>query len=258
MGKTVLLLSGTNEGPPLARALAAAGFRVHATVTRPEACASLFGDMGDAITVEARGFTEESLAEFLRGGGADVVLDATHPFAVRITRIARATCERLGARYVRFERPDWAPPAGTHFVDSFVEAAGRLPALGKRAMLTIGAKQLKHFAGLHASVVMFARVLPSPVSVQQALDAGFAPDRILGLRPPFSQAFNRAIFEEYAVDVLVTKASGIEGGVREKVLAAGELGMAVLMIRRPEEEGSAVDSIEAAVAACLAESQRSR
>src|SRR5438552_272888 len=103
-GKTVLLLSGTHEGPLLARALAAAGCRVHATVTRPEACASLFGDMGDGITVEARGFTEESLAEFLRGGGgADVVLDATHPFAVRITRIARATCERVGVPYVRFE-----------------------------------------------------------------------------------------------------------------------------------------------------------
>jgi precorrin-6A/cobalt-precorrin-6A reductase len=251
-GKTVLLLSGTHEGPLLARALSEAGCHVHATVTRPEACASLFGDVPEAVVVEARGFTEETLAEFLRGSGADVVLDATHPFAVRITRIAKATCGRLGVPYVRFQRPDWEPPAGTHFAASFADAAARLPALGSRVMLTIGAKQLKHFSGLHGTLVMFARVLPAPVSVQQALDAGFAPDRILGLRPPFSQAFNRAVFTEYAVDVLVTKASGIEGGVREKVLAARELGMAVLMIRRPEEDGGqTVNSIEAAVEACL-------
>ena len=41
--KRILLLSGTSEGPPLARALLAAGFAVRATVTRPEACANLFG-----------------------------------------------------------------------------------------------------------------------------------------------------------------------------------------------------------------------
>lgn len=208
--------------------------------------------MPDNITVEARGFTDESLAAYLRDGGADIVLDATHPFAVRITRIARATCARLGVPYVRFERPDWEPPEGTHLVDSFADAAALLPRLGRRAFLTIGAKQLKHFAALHDSLVLFARVLPSPVSVQQALDAGFAPDRILGLRPPFSQAFNRAILTEYQIDVLVTKASGIEGGVREKVLAARELGVAVLMIRRPEEDGDVVTTIEAAVRACLA------
>jgi precorrin-6x reductase len=251
--KKVLLLSGTHEGPLLARALVDAGCRVHATVTRSEACTTLFGDVVDGITVEARGFTEESLAAFLRDGGADVLLDATHPFAVRITRIAQATCECLGVPYVRFERTDWEPPAGTEFADSFAEAAARLPALGQRVMLTIGAKQLKHFAALHTRVVMFARVLPSPISVQQALDAGFAPDRILGLRPPFSQEFNRALFAEYAVDALVTKASGIAGGVREKVLAARELDMKVLMIRRPETEAACdvVDSIEAAVQACL-------
>lgn len=221
-------------------------------MTRPEACATLFGDLQTDITVEARGFTEESLAEYLRGGNADVVLDATHPFAVRITRIAQATCARLGFPYVRFERPDWEPPAGTHGVDSFAEAATLLPTLGQRGMLTIGAKQLKHFAPLHATMTLFARVLPAPVSIQQALDAGFAPERILGLRPPFSQEFNRAIFAEYGVDVLVTKASGEAGGVREKVLAARELDMAVLMIRRPaDENGSGVGDIESAVRACL-------
>jgi precorrin-6x reductase len=253
VAKKILLLSGTHEGPLLARALADAGCRVHATVTRTEACASLFGDVRDGIIVEARGFTEESLAAFLSDNGADVVLDATHPFAVRITRLAQATCEHLGVPYVRFERSDWEPPAGTEFADSFAEAAARLPALGQRVMLTIGAKQLKHFVSLHARLVMFARVLPSPVSVQQALDAGFEPGHILGLRPPFSQEFNRALFTEYAVDALVTKASGVAGGVREKVLAACELGVKVLMIRRPETDGEykVVDNIDAAVQACV-------
>jgi precorrin-6A/cobalt-precorrin-6A reductase len=250
--KRILLLSGTSEGPLLARALDEAGFAVHATVTRPEACSTLFGSLPLAA-IEARGFTEQSLADFLAAGGADLVLDATHPFAVRITRIAQAVCTRLGTPYIRYERPDWEPPPGTHFAASYAEAAEHLPSLGTRAMLTLGSKQLKHFAHLHARMTLFARVLPTPVSLQQALDAGFTGNRVQGLRPPFSIELNRALFREYDVQVLVSKASGVEGGVVEKVTAARERGMAVLMIRRP---GSAildaVSTVEDALQACRA------
>ena len=142
MSKRILLLSGTSEGPPLARALLDEGFAVRATVTREEARANLFGPLLGAVDVEVRGFTEHGLADFLGQGGADLVLDATHPFAVRITRIAHSVCARLGTPYVRYERPDWTPPEGTHWADSYAGAAALLPALGSRALLTIGAKQL--------------------------------------------------------------------------------------------------------------------
>ena len=251
MAKRVLLLSGTSEGPPLARALVEAGFTVRATVTRAEACASLFRGPERNLTVEARGFTEEGLGEFLARGEADVVLDATHPFAVRITRTAHAVCRRLGVPFVRYERPDWEPPLGTRQVGSFAEAAALLPSLGQRALLTIGAKQLKHFAALQDRLVLIARILPCVESLQQALAAGFTPDRLLCLRPPFSQEFNRALLREYRTEVLVTKASGREGGVVEKVLAARDLGLEVVMIRRPEQaDMPCVGTLGAAVRAC--------
>jgi precorrin-6A/cobalt-precorrin-6A reductase len=249
--KRILLLSGTSEGPPLARALVAAGFEVRATVTRDEARANLFGAPADDIHVETRGFTEETLAAFLTQGAADVVLDATHPFAVRITRLTHAVCMRLGVPYIRYERPDWQPPPSTRLVGSFADAAKLLPSLGRRVLLTIGAKQLKHFAGLHDQLYLIARILPSAISIQQAIAVGFTADRLLCLRPPFSRAFNRAILQEYRIDVLVTNASGREGGVEEKVLAAGDLGIAAVMIRRPEHDNIAgVESLEAAVRAC--------
>jgi precorrin-6A/cobalt-precorrin-6A reductase len=249
--KRILLLSGTSEGPALARSLLAAGFEVRATVTREEARESLFGPLVREILVEARGFTEESLTEFLARREADLVLDATHPFAVRITQIAQTVCRRVGVPYVRYDRPDWEPPPGTRLVNSFAEAAELLPHLGGRALLTIGAKQLKHFAQVQNRLHLVARILPSVLSIQQALSAGFTPGRILCLRPPFSREFNRAILQEYRMEVLVTKSSGREGGVEEKVLAAADLGVEVIMIRRPEQADLAcVCSLEAAVQAC--------
>jgi precorrin-6A/cobalt-precorrin-6A reductase len=228
-----------------------AGFGVLATVTTTDGRAHLFRAMPPELRVEVRGFTAQSLGDFLVQEAIDLVLDATHPFAVRITQIAHAVCTQLHIPYVRYERADWEPPAGTVFADTFVEAAALLPSLGSRIMLTIGARQLKHFAHLHSHLTLFTRILPGPESFQKARDAGFPPERILCLRPPFSRALNKNLFQEYQVDVLVTKASGLQGGVVEKVLAARDLGMQVLMIRRPVQTAlSTVSTVVDAVQAC--------
>jgi precorrin-6A/cobalt-precorrin-6A reductase len=153
--------------------------------------------------------------------------------------------------YVRYERPDWTPPTGTHFAESYAAAAAVLPSLGSRAMLTIGAKQLKHFAPLHGRLIMYSRILPSPISLRQAMESGFGEENLVRQRPPFTVEQNRELFRRYNVDVLVTKASGREGGVVEKVTAARELAMKVLMIRRPEPSGlESVTTIEEAVGVC--------
>jgi precorrin-6x reductase len=61
------------------------------------------------------------------------------------------------------------------------------------------------------------------------------------------------LLREYAIEVLVTKASGAAGGVVEKVLAAHEMGLTTLMIHRPvQPELAVVSSVEAAVQACQA------
>ncbi|MHB1557035.1 MAG: precorrin-6A reductase [Isosphaeraceae bacterium] len=257
MRPRILLLSGTSEGPVLARALLDAGLDVTATVTRDEARESLFGGLLAALTVEARGFDPDGLRAYLRQGRAEAVLDATHPFAARITRIAHDACAEAGVPYVRYERPDWEPPEGTRFASTFTEAADVVPTLGSRIMLTVGCKMLRHFAGLHGRVELFARVLPSPISMEQARAAGFAADRVFGLRPPFSREANRDLFRECRADVLVTKASGVEGGVVEKVMAAVDLGMTVLMVRRPALAVSpTLHDLRQAVAACREQAQR--
>ena len=251
MGKKVLLLSGTSEGPVLARALLDAGYEVIATVTTEEGRVHLFSQLQHTLTVAVGGFTEPTLHTFLAQGGADLVLDATHPFAVRITQLAATVCAALQTPYVRYERPDWEPPQGTVYADSYAAAAALLPTLGSRIMLTIGARQLKYFAALHERLRLFARILPALNSLQQALQAGFSQETLLCLRPPFSRAFNRSILREYTVEVLVTKASGAAGGVVEKVLAAQDLGLTTLMIRRPAPSGClTVSTPDAAVRLC--------
>jgi precorrin-6A/cobalt-precorrin-6A reductase len=252
MSATVLLLSGTSEGPALARGLLGAGFAVWATVTRDEAVEPLFAALRDRIAVEAGGLPPQTLRARLERGEVDLVLDATHPHAARITRHAQAVCAELGTPYVRYERPSTALPTHAHRAATFAEAAARIRGLGMRPALTIGAKPLKHFAHLHAELAMQARVLPSETSVAQARAAGFDSRRLVCVRPPVSEALNHALFAAHGADLLVTKDSGAAGGVPEKLAAAGKLGMAILAVERPAAGAEpSARSMEEAVRACL-------
>src|SRR5262249_61997428 len=98
----------------------------------------------------------------------------------------------------------------------------------------------------------YARAPASPAFRGPALAGGLQPQKGIVPWPPFSRQLNRALFREFKVEVLVTKASGREGGVVEKVLAARDLGTKVLMIRRPvTPDIASVSTVEAAIQACL-------
>ena len=47
-------------------------------------------------------------------------------------------------------------------------------------------------------------------------------------------AMNRAMMDNFSIDCLITKSSGKEGGVPQKIAAAKELGVPVIIIKRPK------------------------
>jgi precorrin-6A/cobalt-precorrin-6A reductase len=71
--------------------------------------------------------------------------------------------------------------------------------------------------------------------------------RVIVGRGPFSLAEERRRLEDDAIDVLVCRASG--GAATEaKIVAARELGLPVIVVRRPPREpGEAVETVAAAL-----------
>ncbi len=238
----VLILGGTGEAAAVARgALARFGDRMQVTTalagrTRhpgPLAGAVRIGGFGGAA----------GLAAYLVAQQIDRLIDATHPFAAEISRSARLAAERTGVPRLMLLRPPWRrhPLDRWIEVDSIAAAASLVGRVGRRAWLTVGAGGLGAF-GVVAGVHFVVRLIDRP----RAALALPSHEVVLG-RGPFSVVGERQLLARHNIDVLVCKASG-GGGTAAKLIAARELGLPVIMVRRPRAEpGAAVETVEAAL-----------
>jgi precorrin-6A/cobalt-precorrin-6A reductase len=239
--KKLLLLGGTAEARHLAEtAVARFGAALSVTTSlagRTQNVAPLAG------AVRCGGFGGAAgLAAYLRVERIDFVIDATHPFAARISAAARAACDELALPLLTVARPSWRREQGDRWidVDSPGEAAALLPRMGKRVFLTIGRAGLEAFAPV-AGVYFLVRLIERP-----AAQLPLACELVLG-RGPFTVDDERGIMARHAIDLLVTKASG-GTATAAKLAAARAAGIPVVMLRRPPAvAGEQVAEIEDAV-----------
>ena len=108
---------------------------------------------------------------------------------------------------------------------------------GLPVLLTTGSRNLEPYVNEANAkgIRLVARVLSHPSSIEACRKAGISDDNIVSGRGPFSVEENLAIIKRYGIGVLVTKDSGIAGGVPEKLEAAHLAGCRVVLVQRPAE-----------------------
>ncbi|MGW4479756.1 cobalt-precorrin-6A reductase [Rhodococcus triatomae] len=221
--RRVLILGGTSEGRALAESLdMEPGLDV---------VSSLAGRVADPRlpvgAVRIGGFGGVGgLADWLRENDVDAVVDATHPFASRITTNAVAAARDAGVPLLVLRRPEWVPGVGDrwHAVPDLGAAATAASALGRRVLLTIGRQGVDAFAEGSAWFLIRA-IDPPTVAVPPRSE-------VLLARGPFTVDDEIATMRQHRIDVLVTKNSG--GALTAaKLEAARTLGLPVVMVSRP-------------------------
>lgn len=172
------------------------------------------------------------------------MIDATHPFAERMSAIAVAACRATGAPLVVFSRPPWAPEKGDRWsevatMDDAVEALGTER---RTVFLTQGRLQLAAFlrASQHRYIVR---------AIDRPADIGALPDcKLILARGPFALADELALMRGERIETLVTKNSGGHA-TYAKIEAARMLGVGVVIVRRPDApEAETLHDLDAVMA----------
>jgi precorrin-6A/cobalt-precorrin-6A reductase len=170
----------------------------------------------------------EGLAAFLTREPIDTVVDATHPFASRMSANAFAACRATDTPLVVFSRRPWTREDGDRWIevatiDAAVDALGQKP---RTVFLTQGRLQLAAFAQApqHRYIV---RTIDRPAEIDALPDC-----ELILTRGPFSLADEVALMRNERVEALVTKNSGGRA-TYAKIEAARALGIEVVILRRP-------------------------
>ncbi|HTZ36760.1 MAG TPA: cobalt-precorrin-6A reductase [Stellaceae bacterium] len=238
----LLILGGTGEAAALARAVLARFGEALDVTTALAGRTRRPGPIPGQVRIGGFGGAA-GLAAYLAAQRIDRLIDATHPFAAEISTAARLACDQTGTARLLLLRPPWRRHPLDRWIEvDTVEAAAQIVGrVGRRALLTVGAGEVAAFAPA-TGVRFVVRLIDPP---RAALPLRFH-EVVLG-RGPFALAEERHLLQRHAVDVLVCKASG--GAATEaKLLAARELSLPVIMVRRPPvERGLSVDTIEGAL-----------
>lgn len=220
----ILILGGTGEGTELATQLA----------TRDDlAFVSSFAGRVSCPkypigTVRVGGFGGvEGLVSYLVKERISGVIDATHPFAVRISQNAEVACARLGLPLIALVRPAWQRQKNDlwHEVTTYKDAAEVVKRKKGRVFLSIGRQEVGSFAACNNAWFLI-RAIEAPT--------GQLPQHheILLQRGPFDLKEELQLLRDYSIDHIVSKNSG-GSGTYTKIEAARLLGIPVMMVERP-------------------------
>jgi len=218
----VLILGGTGEARELAARLHADNVAVVSSLAGRVARPRL--PVGE---VRIGGFGgPEKLAAWLAAERIACVVDATHPFAERISVSAARATAIAAVPLLRLARPGWRERPGDRWTwaADLHEAAALVPELGSRVLLTTGRQGLPAFAQSDAFFLVRCVDPPEPPLPRD--------HELLLDRGPYTVAGELALIDRHRLDLVVTKDSG--GSLTEaKLDAARARGLPVVVVRRP-------------------------
>jgi precorrin-6A/cobalt-precorrin-6A reductase len=238
--KRLLILGGTGDAVKLATlAMSLPGLEVISTLAgRTRAPKAVAGKL------RVGGFGGEAgLVAYLQTEQIDLLIDATHPFAARISWNGAGAAMKLEIPRLMLIRPAWVrlPADNWIEVESIEAALAAIPASVERIFLTIGRQQLAPFSILTDCWCLIRSIDPPDASIL------LPPGQLLLDRGPFSLEQERQLLIDYRIEAIVSKNSGGDA-TYAKIVAARELGLPVVMVQRPSvPEGESVVDVVGAI-----------
>jgi precorrin-6A/cobalt-precorrin-6A reductase len=238
----VLILGGTTEARKLGEFLQARGnldvtlsLAGRTTTPVPHAVPLRVGGFGGAA----------GLADYLVNDNIAALIDATHPYATLISENAAMAARQTGVPFMVLRRAPWTAVSGDRWIE-VDDMAAAVRAIGEKSrgvFVAVGRNELAPFTAApsqHYYLVRSVDPVDPPLPLPRVT--------YVTARGPFSEADDRALMTAHSIDVVIAKNSG-GAAAYGKIAAARALGIAVILLRRPQVSAApAAESIEDVIA----------
>ena len=189
---------------------------------------------------------EEEFKELINKFGITVFVDASHPYASEVSKTLIKVCKEMKSDYIRYERKSFFHNLSKNnikkeesveniiFVETYEELQEVFKSIDGNILNTTGSNNALKIENLKGeNNRMIHRILPSPKVISKLLDNGISMDNIIAIKGPFGFEINNGIIKEYKIKALITKDSGEEGGMKEKIDSALLNDVKIIVIKRP-------------------------
>ncbi|MDE6426134.1 MAG: precorrin-6y C5,15-methyltransferase (decarboxylating) subunit CbiE [Ruminococcus sp.] len=191
---------------------------------------------------------EFQMTELFRKNKYRYIIDATHPYAVEVTKNIKSTSTEMGG-YIRILREN-IEPSGT-VADNMNDIVKLLNQNNKTILSTLGSKELPELTGVkNFRERIWVRVLPAENIADFCVNLGYDKNKIILEKGAFTEERNIFHINISGAEVLLTKQTGATGGYPEKISACQKSGIEIITLKRPVEEGYSMEYIKNLIDKC--------
>lgn len=226
------VFSGTSDGKEICDFLAK--MNIEADIFVATEYGKLVMPKYDGIRVFAGRLNENEITDKIKD--YFIVIDATHPYAVEISKNIKNACLKKSVDYIRLLREIECNENFLGF-DSIEDAVLYLNDKDGNIFVSTGSKEIEKFTILSDfKKRVFGRCIDSSDVIEKCKELGFSTDKFVFKKGPFSYDENFNTFKNFNIKFLVTKQTGKNGGFYEKIKAAEDLNISVILIKPPVKE----------------------
>jgi len=233
----ILLFGGTTEGRELTELLLSNGYEVKLSVASDFGFSIGMNSINGKPSVIKGRLDKYAMAKVIREERIKILVDATHPFATAVSLNIDSAAKATGIRCFRFQRDkiEIIDNDLISIVEDIESAIASVKDTKGIVFLAIGSKHVVRFLeAIDDPKNVIVRILPDNESLKRCLDAGVPKKNVIQARGPFSRNENLKDFKRFCPALVVTKNSGRAGGTAEKIEAAQEQNIPIVLIEPPK------------------------
>ena len=233
--KNVWILSGTSDGPVIANRLLELNYSVFASVLTYKAKQAYIENPKLHI-ITGKLNNKDQIINFINQNKITCVVDATHPFAVIISKNLNNACKEINTPLLLFERKSLINKTNNFFYIDHLKDINNVGIENKNILLAIGSRFLNDTASyyMNRKANVFTRILPTYESITKAFGSCIKNSNIAILEPSKN---NKSILEKklcdfWEIDYVLCRESGSYSQKNWETIVSGSK-MKLFLVKRP-------------------------